>query len=128
MGFNLNINRDKIERIFYDSGDVFLPKPVKKILDTTILGSKTQTFWYIDGWTIMHFISGILFGYLYLKLEYDIDKYYFKMFVLHTIWELWQTLVGMTEPTQLFGLNSLFDTIVDTFVFMIGTYIIRQIV
>lgn len=124
----MNFNREKIERIIYNSGDVFLPKTLKQLLDTDIVGSSKKTF-YFSGWSIMHFISGIITGYIYLYLGYNKQPtmYYYKLFILHTIWELWQMLIGMSRPYTLNGRSNLIDTIFDTIYFMLGSYIIYQI-
>lgn len=122
--YKTNINRAKIEKILYNSGDFFLPKPIKTILDKDILGSSKHTF-YFSGWSVVHFLSGILTGYLYLYFGYNNDKtiYYYKMFILHTIWELWQMLIGMSKPYNLTGPSNIIDTVFDTIYFMMGTYI-----
>jgi hypothetical protein len=122
------IDVKRIEQIFYESGDLFLVKKIRDFFEYDVLGSKTKTFWYVDLWSIIHFISGIVFGYIYLRLNYDIQRYYFKLFVLHTIWELWQIFIGMSDPFRISGLNSLTDTIIDTVLFMFGTFVIRQYV
>ena len=118
------MKRAQIEKMIYNSGDVFLPPKIKQLLDTDIFGSSKKTL-YFSGWSIMHFISGILMGYIYLYLQYNPSPsmYFYKMFVIHTMWELWQMLIGMSKPYNLTGSSNLIDTILDTVFFMIGTYI-----
>ena len=114
-------------KLIYNSGDVFLPEQVREILLKGIYFDNTKTL-YINGWTFVHFISGILCGYLYLYLNKPIENYYFKLFIIHTIWELWQMLIGMSKPWKLTGNSNLLDTIVDTLVFMFGGYIIKLLI
>jgi hypothetical protein len=111
-----------IKKVIYSSGDVFLPETVKRVLRRDILGSAEKTF-YISGWSIIHFISGILFGYLYLYFKYDITLYALNMLILHTCWEVWQILIGMSKPYKLTGTSNIVDTLVDTLLFMCGAYI-----
>jgi len=108
-------------KVIYNSGDVFFPKPLKEFLDKDIFTTHKRSF-YINGWSFMHFFSGIVIGAIYLYLDKPIEFYYFKMLVIHTIWELWQMLIGMSKPWKLTGDSNLIDTFVDTIVFMLGTY------
>ena len=59
------MNKLWLQNIIYNSGDVFLPESVRTILLTEIIGSIKKTF-YITWWSIIHFINGIIVGYLYL--------------------------------------------------------------
>ena len=118
------MNKDLLKKIIYSSGDIFFPENIKRILSTDIIGTSIKTF-YISGWSIVHFISGIIFGYLYLYFNYDIRFYTLKMLTIHTMWELWQTLIGMAKPYKLSGKSNLVDSIMDTILFMMGAYIIK---
>jgi len=115
-------NKINWNKIIYDSGDVFLPKSIKNVLEKTIYFDNTSTF-YLSGWTIMHFLSGIIVGYIYLYLNKPLEHYYFKLFIIHTMWEFWQMLIGMSKPYKLTGTSNLIDTIVDTIAFMLGGYV-----
>ena len=75
----MNINKKYIQDIIYNSGDVFLPEKVKNILGTDLIGDSKKTF-YVSGWSIVHFLNGILFGYLYLYFNGNRQLYIFKMF------------------------------------------------
>lgn len=119
------MNKKDMYNLIYNSGDVFLPKKIKTILGTDLIGSSTQTF-YVSGWSLVHLMNGIIFGYLYLYFKGDSRFYFFKLFVLHTLWELWQMLIGMAKPYKLTGRSNLVDTIMDTLFFMMGAYIIRK--
>lgn len=112
------------DNIIIRSGDMFMPYKIKKILNITLLGnSKT---YYINGWSFMHLVSGMIIGYIYIYLGYSSVDYYYKMFILHTIWELWQMLIGIVNPFKWKGDSGLADTIVDTIFFMIGSYMIHK--
>ncbi len=45
------------------------------------------------------------------------------MLIIHTLWEFWQTIIGMAKPYNLTGRNNIVDSIVDTLLFMLGAYI-----
>ena len=115
-----------IREIIYSSGDVFLPESIKQILTIDIIGSSKNTF-YVSGWSIIHFINGMLFGYLYLYYGYNPKKYFFNMLILHTCWELWQIVIGMSKPYSLVGSSNIVDTMLDTILFMAGSYIIHKL-
>lgn len=110
------------EDVIYRSGDVFLPKPIKELLDTPLYESRNASF-YINVWTIVHVMSGLLLGYIYLYAGYNKQKYYYNLFVIHTFWEAWQIFIGMSKPFSLTGDNNSIDIFVDTTAFMLGTYI-----
>jgi hypothetical protein len=52
----LYMNKIYLQNIIYNSGDVFLPEKIKKILLTDLIGTSKKTF-YISGWSIVHFIT-----------------------------------------------------------------------
>lgn len=113
-----------LEKLLYNSGDVFLPKSVRDLLASGLYFDKTRSF-YLNGWTLLHFISGMLVGWIYLYLKKPIQYYYYKLFIIHTIWELWQMLIGMSKPWKLTGNSNLIDIIVDTISFMLGGYLLK---
>ena len=121
------MDKEYIKEILYNSGDIFLPENVKTILRADIIGSSKKTF-YISGWSINHFISGILVGYLYLYFKYDVTRYALNMLIIHTFWEVWQILIGISKPYKITGTNNIIDTIIDTLLFMGGAYITLKIV
>lgn len=114
--------------IIYNSGDVFLPPLIKKILDKDIIGNSKKTF-YISGWTFMHFFSGIISAYFLIKYFKNNNKplvlsnYLLYSFILHSLWELWQIIIGMSRPYTLYGRSNIIDTLIDTISFMLGSYI-----
>ena len=117
----------KIEKILYHSGDAFLPKKIIDYLDHIYISTPNKTF-YINRWSFIHFFSGVLFGHLYFYLNYNPKQYYYKLLILHTIWELWQMLIGMSSPYKTSGYGNIFDVIFDTIYFMLGTFTIRNLV
>ena len=114
------------EKVLYNSGDVFLPKPIKEFLDKSLYMTKNHSF-YINGWTFVHYFSGVLVGAIYLYFNKPIQSYYIYLLILHTIWELWQVFIGMAKPWKLTGHSNLIDSFVDTIVFMLGAYVTFQI-
>jgi hypothetical protein len=119
------MNKKYLENIIYNSGDAFLPEKIKKILGTDFIGTSKKTF-YVSGWSIIHFINGILCGYIYLYFKGDRKLYTFRLFLIHTLWELWQILIGMAKPYKLTGRSNLIDSIMDTLFFMLGAYSVRK--
>ena len=113
-----------IKKLVYSSGDIFLPEKIKKLLVTDLIGTSTKTF-YVSGWSIVHFVTGIIFGYLYLFFNYYNLFYIIRLFIIHTMWEFWQTLIGMAKPYKLTGRSNLIDSIIDTVFFMLGVYIVN---
>lgn len=111
-----------LREIVYSSGDIFLPDNVKKFLSTDLIGSSKDTF-YISIWSIVHFLSGIFVGLFYFFMKWNVQTYMLNMFALHTIWECWQILIGMSNPYTLTGRGNLVDILIDTLVFMLGAYI-----
>jgi hypothetical protein len=98
------------------SGDLFLTGPIKKFLDTVLIGSY-ESGWYISNWSIMHMISGIIIGFFFKTYK---NPYIYGL-ILHTIWEIWQILIGESKGhKKLTGKSGLIDTIVDTLFFLLG--------
>lgn len=118
------MDKEYIKEIIYSSGDVFLPEKARNILEKELIGKYENTF-YIAGWSIVHFISGLIFGYIYLSMKGSNRSYIFNMFIFHSTWEIWQMLIGMSKPYKLTGRSNLVDTLVDTLIFLTGAYIIR---
>jgi hypothetical protein len=118
--------------ILKHSADVFLPDSINNFLLINIVGDKSKTF-YINNWSIVHLISGFILGYIvdkYLLIDNSnliIENYYFKMFILHTIWELWQIFSNISNPFSITGDSNIVDIIIDTILFMIGAYIYKEL-
>ncbi len=106
-----------------DSGDLFLPQPIRRFLYTYIIGSPS-TMVYITYWSILHMLSGVFTGIvlLYAESNYKIRlPYYFMGLFVHTLWELWQKFIGMTK----WDLRGAIDTIVDTIMCLMGMMAVR---
>lgn len=97
----------------YRSGDIWLPAPVVEVLDRYIVGDKTTLF-YLNGWHINHFFSGVFFA--CLVFWFRIPSPLLTYIVVHTLWELWQIAIGMTPLT----LRGMLDILVDTGVGILG--------
>lgn len=93
---------------WYASGDLFLPKEVRTILETYIIGNDTSLF-YITLWSFMHMLSGFLFRFINNSLV--------NYIIVHTVWEIWQIYIGMTHVDTLRGK---IDVVVDTVMGIIG--------
>jgi hypothetical protein len=113
---------ERVSKILFNSGDVFLPMRVKSVLNTYLYNTPNHSF-YINGWSILHLLSGILFGAIYLFLGKEESLFYFHLLILHTIWELWQVFIGMAKPWRRTGDSNLIDSVVDTGLFMMGAYV-----
>ena len=101
--------------ILYRSGDVFLPLPIRKFLETYLIGNERSMF-YITYWSWVHFGSGMLTAWI-LATRYPGWDLYWTGFVIHGVWELWQVFIGMTPWRTLRGQV---DVVVDTVMFMGG--------
>lgn len=110
--------------LLYRSGDFFFPQGLVNFLRTPLVGSDRKTF-YVSVWSIVHYLMGIIVGYL-LQKHYGTQDYYTRMFIIHTIWEMWQMLIGMSHPFKLTGRSNIVDTIIDTIFFMIGAYVSKK--
>jgi hypothetical protein len=93
---------------WYASGDLFLPKPVRDLLETYIIGNDESLF-YISLWSFMHMLSGVIFSFVSNSLQGYI--------VVHTVWEIWQIYIGMTPAHTLRGVIDIFT---DTFMGVAG--------
>ena len=116
-------------QVIYKSGDFFIPPSIKKMLDRSIYRTSNYSF-YIEVWHILHFITGLLLGLIYIKFGYgrNFTKYLWNLFIIHTIWEYWQVYIGMSHPLRLTYNNNLLDIIFDTFVFMLGSCLVFVLV
>jgi hypothetical protein len=113
------------DSLVYRSGDVFFSAPLRKFLQTYLLGNSRSTF-YITYWSIVHLLSGIAFAALFLWLRPTTSHthLYVYGFGVHSAWELWQIAIGMSRPFALSGHNSLVDICVDTLLFLAGIWLV----
>jgi hypothetical protein len=105
------------------AGDAFIPVFITDRLNKLLYKSPNYTF-YIQGWTFLHFFTGIIIGFLYLYMRYDKKYYFLSMFIIHTLWEIWQVIVGIAKPWNISGRNSIIDSTMDTIMFMFGSYLL----
>lgn len=106
----------------YLSGDLFLPKSVREFLERYWIGND-KTLIYVTNWSLMHFLSGIVVGYVLLTYWPDYP-YYWTGFGIHSAWELWQVLV---KNTHYWILRGFIDIWMDTGLFMAGMLFIAVI-
>ena len=98
----------------YRSGDLWLPTPIVKFLDSYIVGNDKSLI-YLNFWHINHFMSGVLFALLF-------PAYSFWVYlVVHTVWELWQLFIGMTKQ----NLRGFIDILNDTVIGSIGFFLVK---
>lgn len=104
-----------LEDILFRSGDVFLPKPVRMVLERYHYGNDTSLL-YITNWTLIHALSGMLVGWI-LITYYPRKDYYWTGFMVHNVWEAWQILV---KNTPYWTWRGRLDVVMDTLFFMGG--------
>jgi hypothetical protein len=107
--------------ILFRSGDLFLPFAVRRFLEHYTIGTDTSLF-YINNWSIIHLLSGILVA--HLSIRYMPEKnVYIQALIIHTIWELWQIL---GKNTAIGTLRGKLDVLVDTAFFMGGVWLYER--
>jgi hypothetical protein len=107
-----------LQDILFRSGDLFLPKQLRDILEYYYVGND-KSILYITNWTLIHFFSGVLVAwYLFEKMN-SINVYIYS-FIIHTIWELWQIL---GKNTPIYTLRGQVDIVVDTLSYMLGVFV-----
>lgn len=107
-----------------DSGDLFLPKSIRRVLNIELAGSSKKTF-YINLWSVLHGLSGVLVGMILLRYFNESKNFYLIGFVIHTLWEIWQVYIGMSQPYSLTGNSNALDIVIDTIMFMGGMYLYK---
>jgi len=103
------------------AGDLFLPRPMKKFLDQYIVGTDTSLF-YLNIWSFLHFLSGILWGLWTAHLPWT--TFLIQGIIVHTIWEIFQILIKNTPIEMVRGR---LDVVTDTFMFMIGMVVVKYL-
>jgi hypothetical protein len=107
--------------ILYLSGDVFLPKRMRTVLERYHIGND-RSLVYVTNWSILHFFTGFLTGILLMSFFPTYD-YYWTGFLVHTVWEIWQVLVSNTPWWTLRGWV---DIGMDTLLFMLGMALVKM--
>ncbi len=101
----------------------FLSEKYRHRLHRPFIGKRSVN--YIDGWSMVHFLNGVLFGYLYFKLNFNMKNYYPILLSLHIFWETYQIIIGSSQGDKLTGPNSYMDAIIDTVFFMAGASVFK---
>ena len=112
------------DSLVYRSGDAFAPERIREKLFEYIIGGP-NTLFYLNYWSIIHMLSGVLCGVLIHKLGGFVSgiNYYAIGLIIHTLWELWQMLIGMSIYKGKYALRQWIDTLVDTIMFIGGMFI-----
>lgn len=105
--------------VLYLSGDVFLPKRMRTVLERYHIGND-RSLVYVTNWSLIHLVSGFLTGIVLLSFFPTYD-YYWTGFAVHTVWEIWQVLVSNTPWWTLRGWV---DIGTDTVLFMLGMLLV----
>lgn len=91
-----------------DLGDLFLPAPVKSVLEVYLVGND-RSLLYLNVWSLVHALSGVLTAWgLTSSLE--------TAFWIHTAWEALQLGIQNTP----WSLRGAIDVVVDTLLFLGG--------
>jgi hypothetical protein len=99
---------------WFASGDLWLPAEVRSCLTQYIVGSDTSLF-YVSIWSLVHMVSGMILGWVTHR---PLDWYLW----LHTTWEVWQIVIGMTPIHTARGL---IDVATDTVMGVVGFQLVR---
>lgn len=95
---------------------------MKDILDWLSTPIIDNSLIYINNWSIVHLINGFLLGYIF---DFYFKTTYLNMFVIHTLWEVFEYYATLNIPSfQEKFINTFWDTIC----FMVGYFIYRQVI
>ncbi len=117
------MSKSSLKFFIHKSDHAFLPDKYRFRLHQPFIGKRAVN--YIDGWTMIHFLNGVLFGYLYHKLKFNMNNYYVILLILHIIWETYQIIINSSQGDKLEGPNSYMDAFIDTVFFMAGAAIFK---
>ena len=122
---NNNDNKDTRNEIEPTIFDKIYPKKFQEFLAKKIYIKGYKDTYYLQNWHIIHFITGLLLGYLVFIVDKKLSpfEYYVKLLFIHTIWESFQIIVDIT-PIKLHVIP---DILIDTLSFMIGVWIVRYV-
>jgi hypothetical protein len=107
-----------LQAILFQSGDLFLPKSVRAFLEHYYVGSDTSLV-YITNWTFIHFLVGVVLA-RYLYQTMTATNTLWRVFWIHTLWELWQ-IIGRNTPIH--TARGILDIGMDTFATMFGAWL-----
>lgn len=108
----------RLEDILFRSGDLFLPKQVRAFLEFYYIGSDTSLV-YITNWTLVHILTGIILA-LYFFPSMTNQAALWRIFWIHSAWELWQ-IIGQNTP--IYTLRGILDVAMDTVATMLGAWL-----
>lgn len=101
---------------FKKSGDLFLPPSIQTLLNTYLVGNDQSVF-YVNVWSLIHFLSGFILTYVFLYYTtYNTQTILISIFILHTLWEGWQLLITNTP----YDYRGAVDIVTDTIFFLMG--------
>lgn len=112
----------QLHDILFRSGDLFLSKPMRDFLEYYYIGSDTSLL-YITNWTIVHFLVGVVLAF-YLFPSMAKQATLWRIFWIHSAWELWQIL-GKNTPIH--TLRGILDVVMDTSATMLGAWLTIKI-
>jgi hypothetical protein len=107
----------RIQDILFRSGDLFLPKSLLRFLEYYYVGSDTSLL-YVSNWTLVHVLTGVVLA-LYFIRSMSKKATLWRIFWIHSAWELWQIL---GQNTPIYTLRGILDVLVDTSATMIGAW------
>jgi len=73
---------------------------------------------YINGWSFVHFISGMLLGFFFNVYKINMVRMIALVLFIHSVWEWWQIHIGMTDVTEPYIWT---DVVIDTLMTLIGS-------
>ena len=112
----------RIQDILFKSGDLFLPTRIRTFLEHYYVGSDTSLV-YITNWTFVHFLVGVILS-LYLFPSMSKQAALWRIFWIHSVWELWQ-IIGQNTPIH--TLRGVLDIGMDTSATMIGALLALKV-
>ena len=112
----------RLEDILFRSGDLFLSKHVRTFLESYYMGSDTSIL-YITNWTVVHLLVGVVLA-LYMFPSMPKEAALWRIFWIHSAWELWQ-IIGQNTPIH--TLRGILDVMVDTSATMLGAWVTMKV-
>ena len=113
---NIIKNRQSFAKRF---SDAFLPDWIRKKLFIRMIDIKHPVPLYVSGCSFIHMLSGVLVA---LILCYNVVANPLTIsLVIHTLWEMFQKFVLERKA----GFEWMFDVLVDTAFYMMGSYLVH---
>jgi hypothetical protein len=108
----------QLHTILFQSGDLFLPKSLLRFLETYYVGSDTSLL-YISNWTLVHCLVGVVLALNFFPSMTQ-KATLWRIFWIHSAWELWQ-IIGQNTPIH--TLRGILDIIMDTSATLLGAWL-----